>query len=135
MIKEIRSKINNELLHIFYSSQEAARTNICRDEEILQVAEINLPTNKTFKAHKHLPTIKTTVGVAESWVVLSGCVEVFYYDLDDTLLCIEVLGPGDLSITFQAGHNYRAVTASKVYEFKSGPYLGIEKDKVFIGEC
>jgi hypothetical protein len=45
----------------------------------------------------------------------------------------EILEPGDISLTLHGGHNYVALEEDTlVYEFKTGPYLGQEKDKVFI---
>ena len=45
----------------------------------------------------------------------------------------EQLTPGDLSMTFEGGHNYMATESNTfVYEFKTGPYKGIENDKTFI---
>jgi hypothetical protein len=58
---------------------------------------------------------------------------VFFYDLDDTIITREILLPGDISMTFKGGHNYRILEDNTlVYEYKTGPYLGIEYDKKFI---
>ena len=36
-------------------------------------------------------------------------------------------------MTFEGGHNYEILEENTlVYEFKTGPYEGIDKDKVFI---
>jgi hypothetical protein len=89
---------------------------------------------KTFQAHKHLMTHRQIKGTAESWVVIKGNIEVYYYDLDDTLICTKLLGPGGCTITLFGGHNYKAITKASVYEFKNGPYMGVVADKVFINE-
>jgi len=40
---------------------------------------------------------------------------------------------GDCSITFCGGHNYMCLEDDTlIYEAKTGPYLGVEKDKTFI---
>ena len=69
----------------------------------------------------------------ESWVVISGSVKATLYDLDDSIIAEEQLKAGDLSMTFQGGHNYLATESNTfVYEFKTGPYKGVENDKTFI---
>ena len=38
-------------------------------------------------------------------------------------------------MTFEGGHNYEALENNTVvYEYKTGPYTGIENDKVFIDD-
>lgn len=44
-----------------------------------------------------------------------------------------MLKPGDCSITLYGGHNYVSLEEhTLVYEYKTGPYLGQEKDKAFL---
>lgn len=132
-VHEVRSKIDGSLLHIFYKPDGLKRQNLCSDDQLLQGAEINLNDGDTFKAHKHLPTERITVGTQETWVVVRGKVMAYYYDLDDKPLWFAVLSSGDVTMTFAGGHNYQCLEdGTLVYEFKNGPYLGIEKDKVFI---
>jgi hypothetical protein len=36
-------------------------------------------------------------------------------------------------MTFEGGHTYKSLSSkTRIIEFKTGPYQGIEKDKVFI---
>ena len=83
-------------------------------------------------ANKHIAVQKTTTITQESWVVLRGLVIASLFDLDDAILAEVPLHEGDLSITFFGGHTYRCVEDALVYEFKTGPYLGVEMDKVFL---
>ena len=54
-------------------------------------------------------------------------------NLDDTIIAEPVLMPGDCSMTFRGGHNYLILEDDTiVYEYKTGPYLGQEFDKVFL---
>jgi hypothetical protein len=64
--------------------------------------------------------------------VLRGVVVAHLYDLDDTPLAEVPLHAGDLSVTFYGGHTYCCSEDALVYEFKTGPYLGVEQDKVFL---
>ena len=123
-----------KLLHsvVRVTDVAAKRTDFVDPAEFLQVAGIKLVAGDTFRAHKHIPVQKTTTIAQESWVVLRGAVVAVFFDLDDSLLAEVTLNAGDLSLTFYGGHTYRCIEDAVVYEFKTGPYLGIERDKVFI---
>jgi cupin fold WbuC family metalloprotein len=130
----IKSK-DGTLLHMLHRAAEiqAGRKDLVGNVEFLQVAALKLEKGKTFTPHKHIHLPRETTITQESWVVLSGRVKVIYYDLDDTIIAEEVLGPGDLSITLRGGHNYVSLDEGTiVYEFKTGPYFGPTQDKVFI---
>jgi hypothetical protein len=122
------------LLHLIYRQDEiTGRTNIAPDNEFLQLASLKMKKGQTFKAHKHITHEKITNIAQESWIVIKGSVKCIFYDLDDTIIAEPILYPGDLSMTFRGGHNYLIMQDDTiVYEYKTGPYLGIEKDKVFL---
>ena len=136
-MKKIYSKIEPDtLLHMVFRKQDMIdneRVNISSSEEFLQLASLNLNEGKTFKPHKHVYYEKTTTIAQESWVVIQGSVKVFYYDLDDKIIAEEIIYPGDCSLTYRGGHNYLIMEdGTLVYEYKTGPYLGVESDKEFI---
>lgn len=123
------------LLHIINRREEIQlnRQDLSPEDEFIQVATLNLSKGKTFKPHKHVHCEKITTMAQESWVVIAGRVKVILYDIDDTIIVSEILEPGDVTITFRGGHNYEALEdKTLVYEYKTGPYLGQEKDKVFL---
>jgi len=136
---EVYSKIKTgELLHIISRLSDVStsgREDVVPENQFLQVARCSFDEGKTFKAHKHIRAEKTADQVEitqESWVILSGRVQVFLYDLDNTLLFTTILEQGDCSITLEGGHNYEMIEDSKIMEFKTGPYFGVEMDKVFL---
>jgi hypothetical protein len=134
-MEQIYSKIEpGVLLHLVYRLDEVTgRTNISPDEEFLQLASIKMHKGQTFKAHKHIFVEKVTNIAQESWLVIKGSVKCIFYDLDDTIIAEPVLLPGDCSMTFRGGHNYLILEEDTiVYEYKTGPYLGQEMDKVFL---
>lgn len=134
-MERIYSKIQPDiLLHIVYRGDEInGRTNISPDKEFLQVASMKMNKGQTFKPHKHINFKKTTDIAQESWIVIRGSVKCILYDLDDTIISEQILFPGDLSLTFRGGHNYYIMEDDTiVYEYKTGPYFGIENDKVFL---
>lgn len=123
------------LLHTLHKKSDFKddRVDISPECEYLQVCSLTLPNNKTFKLHKHIYYQKITTICQESWVVISGKVRVFLYDLDDKIIVEDDLTAGDLTITYRGAHNYLILEKDTlVYEFKTGPYLGVKKDKVFI---
>ena len=135
-MKEIYSKVEPEtLLHIILKkdSVQTERLNVVKDKEFIQLAAMRLPKGKTFKPHKHIFCEKITTIAQESWAVISGKVKAILYDLDDKIISEEILDAGDCSITLYGGHTYEILEDDTlVYEYKTGPYLGIEQDKEFI---
>jgi hypothetical protein len=136
MSEYIYSKVDPKvLLHAVTRKDTISHTrnNISPNEQYLQAACFKMDKGKTFKAHKHLPQNRETHITQESWIVIQGSVKAILYDLDDTIIATPILNPGDASITFRGGHNYEAMTDDTlVYEYKTGPYTGIENDKTFI---
>lgn len=134
----IYSKIEpTQIIHIINRKRDIqdGRADLVEPDEFIQCAALKMYGGQTFKAHSHrwrFPVEPTNLIPQESWVVISGLVQVILYDLDNTILHTDILEPGDCSITLQGGHNYICMQPSIVYEFKTGPYLGQENDKVFI---
>ena len=134
-MEKIYSKIEpNKLLHLVNRLNEIdGRTDIAPPEEFLQLATLKMKKGQTFKAHKHITLVKETNIAQESWIVIKGSVKCIFYDLDDSIIAEPILFPGDCSMTFRGGHNYLILEEDTiVYEYKTGPYLGQELDKVFL---
>jgi hypothetical protein len=131
-----------ELLHeiLFAGSyvaddNELSRIDFSAPQEFLQGAIIDIPSNHSFRPHVHLERERTfsNLRAQESWVVVSGKVEVDYYTDAGKFLQACTLSAGDISISFRGGHGYRTTSdKTRVFEFKSGPYEGQEVDKSFI---
>jgi hypothetical protein len=137
-MKYIYSRIQPEtLLHIIHFAGDfESRKELIDANNFIQAASIEFDASKIFLSHKHLDkqvSITSTIA-QEGWVVISGKVEASYFDIDDKFLEKTALNAGDLSITLQGGHGYKFIEHSRVYEFKSGPYLGQLLDKTFIEE-
>ena len=118
-------KLNLQLVDIALMLQTAlmdSHYKVCKEE------------GQTFKPHKHIwKDGEKKVIAQESWVVIAGSVTVTLYVLDDTIIAEEQLKAGDLSMTFNGGHNYLVTSPNTfVYEFKTGPYYGQKIDKVFL---
>jgi hypothetical protein len=128
-----------KLLHIVRRKEEMIRQSSGREDlspkdQFLQIASLKLPKNKTFQAHQHIwREGEPLIIPQESWIVISGCVQVLFYDVDGVFLDSHNLFSGDVSITFEGGHNYVIHAENTlIYEVKSARYYGQEKDKTFI---
>jgi len=135
-MKQIYSKLNPSLLlHVVLGQSDfSGRQEIISEQNFLQLATLELAKGQEFSAHRH---IEKNVNFSkfyaqESWVVLSGEVEVFYFDINDLEIDRQTLHAGEVSITLQGGHGYKILENAKVLEFKTGPYFGREADKIFI---
>ena len=134
----IHSKLENKkLLHLIHRLDDFRnRSEIVEPNEYLQVSSLELMKNQSFLAHRHIwKELDNNLSLAqESWVVIRGKVEVSFFDLDDSLIQTFELNQGDISITLYGGHSYKVLEDSLVYEFKTGPYFGQARDKVFIDD-
>jgi len=137
-MKKIYSKIEKDkLLHIILRKEDVLeeRVNIIDNDQFLQLAAMKLNKGKTFAPHRHVYCDKITKIAQESWVVIEGKIKAVLYDLDDTIICESILECGGVSITLYGGHTYKILEDNTlVYEYKTGPYLGIGKDKEFIDD-
>jgi len=139
MIVKFYSKVEpTKLLHIICRTSQIknTRTDVVDDEQYMQLAILNFQKGRTFRPHKHIfKDVPPTSIAQESWVVLNGKVKVYFYDLNDEILTIEEMNAGDVSITLFGGHNYEILEDDTlVLEYKTGPYYGQAKDKVFIDD-
>jgi hypothetical protein len=136
-MQKIYSKIEpNKLLHIIVRKEDMINTreDIVSEENFIQCSMLNLNSGKTFRPHKHIWKERTRNVIAqESWIVVQGSVKCIFYDLDDTIIAEPILNVGDCSFTLEGGHNYLILEDNTlVYEYKTGPYEGVELDKTFL---
>ena len=135
-MKKIFSRVEPErLLHLVLStSNNQGRAQLVDSDQFLQIATLELKNGESFSAHRHLwKDLPTNKSIAqESWVIIKGSVEVTFFDLDNSKLETHILNAGDLSITLYGGHGYKVLEDTIAIEFKSGPYLGQELDKIYI---
>jgi len=132
----IYSKIDpTRILHIIHRKRHfvQGRVDLIDQDQFIQVAALSRLQGTKFKPHRHIRQHREGQYIPqESWVVVSGLVKVTLYDLDNSILHVDMLEPGDCSITLEAGHTYEFINDGLVYEFKTGPYLGVNHDKIMI---
>jgi hypothetical protein len=138
-LKQIKSA-EGKLLHFTLGSQDFldldnSRVDVIEPSQFMQLSIMSLSIGRIFPAHAHLPREKTFADfrAQESWVVMSGRVQVTYFDEEDAIIANEILGVGDCSVTLFGGHAYEVIEGpAKIYEFKIGPYEGRDIDKRLI---
>lgn len=135
-MKKIYSAINKELLHILQRLEDIGnRADLVPKNNFIQVSSMKTSKGEKFKPHYHLwrDSLYDQTIAQESWIVISGKLKVDYYDIDQSLICSEILNQGDCTITLNGGHSYEIVEDNTiVMEFKTGPYLGQQLDKKYI---
>ena len=134
-MEKIYSKIKPEvLLHLINRKEDISkRQDLSPEEEFLQVSCFSVGKEKKPNPHKHIEQLRTTNITQESWLIVEGSIKIILYDLDDKIIKEEILKSGDCLITFAGAHSFIALEEyTTIYECKTGPYQGQEKDRVFI---
>ena len=130
------SKKDPDILLLSISRKEdisSDRKDLSPESEFLQCSSKLLSKGISFKPHKHNTLHRETTKTQEAWVFLSGSVLAKFYDVDDSLYLETKLSAGDCAVVFNAGHSFEVLEDDTIiYEFKTGPYYGVEADKTFI---
>tara|TARA_R100001377_G_C3186907_1_gene108938 strand:+ start:791 stop:1195 length:405 start_codon:yes stop_codon:yes gene_type:complete len=125
-----------KLLHMVCTPEDFTneRTDLVDADQFIQCSFLKMNEGKTFRPHKHIwkaPSFEQMIA-QESWVVIRGSVKVHFFDREMKPLETHILRAGDASFTLQGGHTYEILEDDTlVYEYKTGPYEGQAKDKVF----
>jgi hypothetical protein len=107
---------------------------ISEQEWPLQLGLLAHPGGHSIPAHIHFA--RETNGktyTQELLLLLSGKMDVDFYDSQGVLCRSETLTPGEALFQIQGGHGFRFQEPSRILEVKLGPYLGKDKDKRPIG--
>jgi len=111
------------------------RIDLSPDDEFMQVCGRIMSSGILVPPHRHTETIRNTNLTQEAWVLLRGKVKGKFYDLDDSLLCERIISSGDVVVLYRGGHSLEVLEDDTIfYEFKNGPYYGVQKDKEKIDE-
>ena len=132
-MEKIYSKVDGRLLHVIHRMHEfQGRQDVIPENNFLQCATLKMEKGKTFLPHKHITKDRHYPEqiAQESWVIIKGSVKCTFYDLDDSVLYETEIGKGDVIVLFRGGHSLEVLDKDTIfYEFKTGPYYGIEADK------
>jgi hypothetical protein len=130
MNRKIFSRVDQKLLVSVLDTRgmDAGRVDSADKHEILQVSAMSLKQGRRVNPHKHLPTLRSTAGTQECWVVFSGLVEVQLFDINDTAIDTFVLEAGECMTTYRGGHTLEVLDDAVIVEIKNGPYYGAQLD-------
>lgn len=111
------------------------RHNLSDEKECLQVAAKRVHSDSKFPAHHHNICDRATTKTQEAWVVVQGRIKAVFYDIDDSKILETELSSGDCAVVFNGGHGFEVVDNDTIiYEFKNGPYYGVDVDKEYIND-
>ena len=143
-MKKIYSEIDEKvLLAILVGIEDFVkeRNEIIPETEFIQSAAMSLNKGRKFRAHRHIwKQLNSVYGFGqvitqECWLMMHGTIHVTLYDVNDQERCSMNLYAGDVLFMLQGGHAFECMEDDTLmWEFKTGPYEGQAKDKVFIDE-
>lgn len=128
-------KLNGETVAIFHKSSEWKEGIhfLTPNETFIQAGTWWYPKGKNLRSHAHIINPRLAERTQEVIVILSGKLRVDLYDENKTLIHQEVLTTGDTAIILNIGHGYYILEDNtKVVETKNGPFISVEKDKIFL---
>ena len=103
---------------------------LTRDREPMQAAVMALPQGYRVEPHRHLTNHRPVDRTQEVLVVREGMMRVDFYTSGGEHLGHRVLFRGDIVVLLGGGHSVTALADTELFEAKTGPYLGRDKDKV-----
>jgi mannose-6-phosphate isomerase-like protein (cupin superfamily) len=99
----------------------------------LQLGLMTSTDGHVIPAHLHRKHEGRTVpSTQEFLLVVSGRMEVDFYDESAQCFQTETVLPGEAVLQVRGGHGFRFPEATRLIEVKQGPYLGKDKDKISI---
>tara|TARA_R110002074_G_scaffold364046_1_gene537433 strand:- start:1019 stop:1432 length:414 start_codon:yes stop_codon:yes gene_type:complete len=132
-VEKIHSKLDSNLLLAIVNRKndcDRKRIDLCPQEELLQVSVKNLNPTVEFVPHKHKDLERRTYTTQEAWVIISGKIKAEIWDTNDLLVYETELRSGDCLVALRGGHCFKVLEENTIlYEFKNGPYYGVDKDK------
>jgi len=135
-MKQIYSKVNTDKIIASIIKLENItdyRTDLSPENEYIQVSARSIKKGVKVPAHTHLPIDRHTNITQETWIIISGKIELELFDLDNSFICKKIIEAGGSVTLYRGGHSLKVKEQNTVmYEIKNGPYFGIEFDKKLI---
>lgn len=121
----------NNLIAIIVKAGEIkeSKTFLTIPTEEFQFGSFNLKSGEVIQKHIHNKQERKIYNTSEALVVISGKLEIDFYDDNMQFLEKQLLDPGDSILIISGGHGIKILEDCKFVEFKQGPYLE-HKDKL-----
>lgn len=97
----------------------------------MQCAFGSVSDEKWVKPHLHKPVDRLIKQTSEFILVISGRMEITFFNSAGKVLGSRKLGPMQGFLQFLGGHEIIIKKNTKYIEIKQGPYMGVEYDKNF----
>lgn len=128
-------KVNGETVAIFHKIDEwkEGLDFLTTNETFIQAGTWWYQKGKDLRSHSHIINERTVERTQETIVIVSGKVRVDLYDENRKIFHQEELVAGDIGVILKVGHGYHIMEDNtKVVEVKNGPFISVEKDKIFL---
>ena len=121
------------LAYVVRSGDDPHETSFFTPPEMtFQAGSVVVPAGDRVARHDHVPVERHIVGTAEAIFVRRGRCEMEVYHLDRQLVSTVELRQGDMVLFVSAaGHGFRALEDTVLFEIKQGPYGGLEEKSRF----
>jgi len=88
---------------------------------------------KDLRSHEHIANERVAERTQEVVIVLSGRMRVDLYDKNNKVFHREEMAAGDIGVILGGGHGYYIMEDNtRIIEVKNGPFISVEKDKIFL---
>lgn len=125
------NKLMLRVVNISESTEK--RMELIEETYPIQLSLRNLVSGLKVKAHRHPAKKNFSENPIEAWMVFSGTISAKIFENDGTEVHRVELLPFDLAIFYSGGHSLEVLDGPvTMLEIKTGPYEGVENDKVII---
>jgi len=128
-------KLNNETVAIIHKIGEwkEGLDFLTPNETFIQAGTWWYHRAKDLRCHEHITNERIAPRTQETIVIVSGKLRVDLYDKNKKIFHQEELVTGDMAVILNGGHGYHILQDNtRVVEVKNGPFISVEKDKVFL---
>jgi len=128
-------KLNGETVAILHKFDEWKQglDFITPHETFIQAGTWWYPKGKDLRCHEHLINERVAQRTQETIVIISGKLRLDLYDKSKKIFHQEDLAAGDMAVILNVGHGYHILEDNtRVVEAKNGPFISVEKDKMFL---
>ena len=130
-------QFGGETVAIFHKSENwnEGLDFLTPNETFIQAGTWWYQKGKALRSHMHIINERMVKRTQETIVVVSGKVRVDLYDENRQIFHQEELCAGDVGIILEVGHGYYIMEDNtKVVETKNGPFVSVERDKIFLDD-
>jgi len=116
---------SNNLISIYKRFDEISDSKefLTEHDNDFQFGTFNLQRGEIIKKHIHNKQERKVSQTSEGIVVLSGSLEVDFFDENENFIEKIILNQGDSVLILSGGHGINVLDDCKFIEFKQGPYI------------